>query len=97
MVLSQVMRFCNLRQFFYLSSRDNPLDLPTRDLGAKAPHFLKFDFCKNIIYFCGIDTSSARLAKSKDEIDLVGHRGLLPEVVTQQCAVDMQQKMHFVP
>ena len=28
----------------------------------------------------------------KDEIDLVGHRGLLPETVTQQCAVDLPQK-----
>ena len=27
----------------------------------------------------------------KVEIDLVGHRGLLPEAVTQQCAVDMPQ------
>ena len=33
----------------------------------------------------------------KDEIDLVGHRGLLPEAVTQQCAVDMPQKYAFVP
>ena len=28
----------------------------------------------------------------KDEIDLIGHRGLLPETVTQQCAVYMPQK-----
>ena len=29
--------------------------------------------------------------EQNDEIDLVGHRGLLPEAVTQQCAVDMPQ------
>ena len=28
----------------------------------------------------------------KDEIDLVGHRGLLPEAVTQQCAVYKPRK-----
>jgi len=28
----------------------------------------------------------------KDEIDLVGHRSLLPEAVTQQCDVDIPQK-----
>jgi len=31
----------------------------------------------------------------KDEIDLVGHRGLLPEAVTQQCAREYAAKMRL--
>ena len=30
-----------------------------------------------------------------DEIDLVGHRGLLPEAVTQQCAREYAAKMRL--
>ena len=53
----------------------------------------RIDLCGHLLFNLGFRCKQCKAREGqKDEIDLVGHRSLLPEAVTQQCAVDMPQK-----